>query len=161
VGPLAIDFGPLYRELARRGNPPWAGVEANAGFPGSAVGWEGYLARHYNHGAVLVGVNTGATGTDLPRRLEKSAFGDEALAAYRKFLSGETLEERDIAADHPRIRLQRKMQRVQQGIRRWQRERRDPRPVGEILEQLEPLIRQGKIKEAEAVLDRALELLEK
>jgi hypothetical protein len=51
------------------------------------------------------------------------------------------------------------MQRIQQGIRRWQRRRRDPRPVGEILEQFEPLMREGKIKEAEAVLDRALELL--
>ena len=37
--------------------------------PGSVVDWETYLAWHYNHGCVLVGVNMGATGQDLPKRL--------------------------------------------------------------------------------------------
>jgi len=71
-------------------------VEANAGFPGSMVDWETYLAWHYNHGCYLVGINSGATGTDLPQRLEKSAFGDEALAAYHKFLTGQPLWRRPL-----------------------------------------------------------------
>jgi len=40
--------------------PPGEAVEASAGVPGSVVDWETYLAWHYNHGGVLVGVNTGA-----------------------------------------------------------------------------------------------------
>ena len=69
-------------------------MEANAGVPGSVVDWETYLAWHYNHGCVLVGVNTGATGEDLPKRLRDSAFGKEAIAAYHKFLAGQPLAEK-------------------------------------------------------------------
>ena len=74
VGVLGESFKPLYDELKKHGNPPWAGVEANAGMPGSVVVWETYLAWHYNHGCVLVGVNMGATGQDLPKRLWERHF---------------------------------------------------------------------------------------
>ena len=57
---LRESFKPIYDELEKHGSPAWAGVEANAGVPGSVVDWETYLAWHYNHGCVLVGVNTGA-----------------------------------------------------------------------------------------------------
>jgi hypothetical protein len=90
---LEKDFNAIYEALEKHGNTAWAGVEANAGFPGSVVDWETYLAWHYNHGCILVGINTGATGSDLPQRLRESAFGDEALAVYRRFLSGEPLKE--------------------------------------------------------------------
>jgi hypothetical protein len=56
-------------------------------------------------------------------------------------------------------RLQRKMQQVQAGVQRWQKEGRDLSRVGEIMQQFEPLMREGRPHEAEAVLDRALELL--
>jgi hypothetical protein len=56
-------------------------------------------------------------------------------------------------------RLQRKMQQIQAGVQRWQREGRDPSRVGEIMQGFEPLMREGRPHEAEAVLDRALELL--
>ena len=94
VGVLGESFKPIYDELEKHGNPAWAGVEANAGIPGSVVDWETYLAWHYNHGCVLVGVNMGATGEDLPKRLWDSAFGKEAIAAYRKFLTGQPLVEK-------------------------------------------------------------------
>jgi len=55
--------------------------------------------------------------------------------------------------------LQGKMQKVQEGVQRWQNEGRDPREVGEIMQEFEPLMKEGKHKEAEAVLDRALKLL--
>lgn len=63
VGALADDFEAIYSELKKHGNPAWAGVEANVGIPGSSVDWETYLGRHFNHGATLVGINCGATGT--------------------------------------------------------------------------------------------------
>src|SRR5437867_5907236 len=55
--------------------------------------------------------------------------------------------------------LQGKMQKVQENVQRWQNEGRDPREVGEIMQEFEPLMKEGKHKEAEAVLDRALKLL--
>ena len=55
--------------------------------------------------------------------------------------------------------LQTKMQSVQQGVQRWQGEGRDPSPVAEIMQEFDSLMKTGKHKEAEAVLDRALNLL--
>jgi hypothetical protein len=95
-GLLANGFGPLYDELAKHGNPAWGGVEANV--PAFAIpnapSWEKYLAWHYNHGAKLVGINVGAADPSIMSNLSKSAFGDEAIAAYEKFLNGEKLIEK-------------------------------------------------------------------
>ena len=124
---LGESFKPIYDELEKHGNPAWAGVEANAGMPGSVVDWETYLAWHYNHGCVLVGVNMGATGEDLPRRLWDSAFSKEAIAAYRKFLTGQPLVEKPVSMDHPQFRIQAKMKRVRAGIERWHAAARTPR----------------------------------
>ena len=55
--------------------------------------------------------------------------------------------------------LHSKGDRVEAGVRRWQEQGRDPSPVAQVMQQAEPLIRDGKLDEAEAVLDRALKLL--
>ena len=60
----------------------------------------------------------------------------------------------------PSESIQQKMQQVQQGIQRWQHAGRDPSPVGRIMQEFEPLMQAGKFQEAEAVLDRALALLD-
>ena len=160
AGCLTTNFSVLYAELQKRGNPPWGGVEANAGCPGGVVDWETYLGWHYNHGAVLVAINTGATGQELPDRLEKSAFGQEALAACHKFLVGEALRETPVSTDLPQFRLPRKMAAVQAGFKAWQKAGRDPAPIGRYVEErLPPLMQAGRLSEAEAVLDEALRRL--
>lgn len=160
VGPLEQGFDSLYAELARHGDPPWGGVEANAGAPGSLVDWETYLAWHYNHGAQLVGVNTGATGKDLPDRLERSAFGEEALAAYRRFLRGEPLEERPLR-ESPQTVLRRRIDAVQAAARAWQAAGRDPSPVVRPLEERLPgLVQAGDIEGAKSLLDDVLRQLD-
>jgi hypothetical protein len=156
---LGENFKAIYEELEKHGNPGWAGVEANAGFPGSVVDWETYLAWHYNHGCVLVGVNNGATGEDLPKRLRDSAFGEEALAAYHKFLTGEPLVEKAVSVDNPQFRIQAKMKRVRAGIQRWHTSGRDPSAVGKLMEGVQPLAIGGKLDEVEKILDQALQML--
>jgi hypothetical protein len=156
---LGESFKPLYEELAKRGNPPWAGVEANAGIPGADVDWETYLAWHYNHGCVLVAVNMGATGEELPRRLLESAFGKEAIAAYRKFLSGQPLVEKPISRERPQFRIQAKMKRVRDGIERWHRSGKDPSAVGKLMQGAQPLAQSGKLDELEKLVDQALQML--
>jgi hypothetical protein len=94
---LKNGFQPLYDELAKHGNPTWGGVEANAfGNPNAPVraSWETYLAWHFNHGAKFVGINVGATDQWVMSHLSKGAYGDEAMAAYEKFLRGEQLIEK-------------------------------------------------------------------
>jgi hypothetical protein len=96
-GALKNGFQPLYDELAKHGNPTWGSVEANAfGNPNAPqrASWETYLAWHYNHGAKLVAINVGATDPWVMSHLSKGAYGDEAIAAYRKFLNGEQLVEK-------------------------------------------------------------------
>jgi hypothetical protein len=156
---LGEGFKPIYDELETHGNPPWAGVEANAGIPGSVVDWETYLAWHYNHGGVLVGVNMGATGQDLPKRLWDSAFGPEAIAAYRKFLTGQPLVEKPLTKDRPQFRIQAKMKRVRAGIERWHGSGKDPSAVGKLMESAQPLANGGKLDELEKLVDQALEML--
>jgi hypothetical protein len=89
---LENGFQPLYAELAKHGNPAWGGVEAN-NFSNPKAPWEKYLAWHYNHGAKLVGISIGAADQSLMSALSKSATGDEAIAAYQKFLRGGILLE--------------------------------------------------------------------
>jgi hypothetical protein len=156
---LGENFQAIYDELEKHGNPAWAGVEANAGMPGSFVDWETYLAWHYNHGCVLVGVNTGATGEELPKRLEASAFGAEAIAAYRKFLTGQPLKEKAISVDRPEFRIQAKMKRVHEGIQRWHRSGKNPSAVSKLMEGAQPLANDGKLDELEKLVDQALEML--
>ena len=134
-------------------------MEANAGFPGSVVDWETYLAWHYNHGCVLVAVNMGATGEDLPRRLWDSAFGKEAIAAYHKFLTGQPLVEKPSFRDHPERRIPAKMKRVAAGIQRWHASGKDPSAVGKLMEGAQPLANAGKLAELEKLVDQALEML--
>jgi Spy/CpxP family protein refolding chaperone len=55
--------------------------------------------------------------------------------------------------------LEGKLQQVQDAVQRWQDAGRDPTAVAEMMQQFEPLMKQGKHKEAEALLDRALKLL--
>src|SRR5208283_4286159 len=157
---LGESFKPIYDELEKHGSPAWAGVEANAGMPGlSVVDWETYLAWHYNHGCVLVGVNMGATGTDLPKRLWDSAFSGEAIAAYRKFLTGQPLVEKAISIDHPQLRIQMKMKRVRAGIERWHSSGKDPSAVGKLMQGAQPLADAGKLRELEKLVDQLFEMM--
>jgi len=55
--------------------------------------------------------------------------------------------------------LQAKMEKIQAGVQRWQNDGRDPSAVAEMMQEFEPLMKQGKHKDAEALLDRALKLL--
>jgi len=56
-------------------------------------------------------------------------------------------------------RLQGKMEKIKAGVEQWQSDGRDPSPVAEIMQELEPLMKAGQLEKAEAVLDKALKLL--
>ena len=64
---------------------------------------------------------------------------------------------KQMTAHLPAVRA--KMERVQAGVQRWQSSGRDPSRISDITRELEPLMREGKTQEAEAVLDRALKVL--
>jgi Spy/CpxP family protein refolding chaperone len=53
-----------------------------------------------------------------------------------------------------------KMEHIKAGIARWQSEGRDPSPIGQMMQQFEPLMRSGQIEPANALLDQAIKALE-
>ena len=55
--------------------------------------------------------------------------------------------------------LEEKLKNVQASVQGWQNEGRDPSKVAEIMQEFEPLMKAGRPKDAEAVLDRVLKLL--
>jgi hypothetical protein len=87
-------YDQIYAEVASHGGVAWASSEGTNVLPGQAagssgIGMEAYLARGFNHGAALIDVFSWGVGgpsvkTSSPFRLVTE--GDEALAAYRKFL---------------------------------------------------------------------------
>jgi hypothetical protein len=55
--------------------------------------------------------------------------------------------------------IRRKIQRASALAERWRREGKDLTPVAQVMNAVEPLLRQGRFAEAETVLDRGLHLL--
>lgn len=92
-------FDDIYEAVGKYGpGRPWAMTEgANVVLgpqgPGpSPLGWETYLARNFNHGARIVNI-FGAFQGDQVGEFRRATESPQALAAYRKFLSGDRLIE--------------------------------------------------------------------
>ena len=56
--------------------------------------------------------------------------------------------------------IQAKMQRLQEGVQRWQQQGWDLAPLGKAVKNLDPLMRAGQFQEAEQILDDALKRLD-
>jgi hypothetical protein len=52
------------------------------------------------------------------------------------------------------------MQALQEGLQQMQSQGADVSPIGKTMERFDPLMKQGKVKEAEGVLDEALTMLQ-
>ena len=57
-------------------------------------------------------------------------------------------------------KLEAKLHQVQTGVESLQQDGRDPSPIAQIMQEFDPLMKAGQLKEAEAVLDRALKRIE-
>jgi hypothetical protein len=82
----------LFADLATRGNPRWASAEGlNYNLQGSpsTLTWDQYLGDMFSHNA---GIVTVFAWTD-PSPLGQATRSDEAKAAYRKFVSGQALQQ--------------------------------------------------------------------
>lgn len=154
----------------------------------SGMSMETYLAKSFNHGATLVNLFGWVTGDEAGENegFRLATGGEESLRAYRKFLHGERLAGAvtetpsplgppvsaqpptnpagpDNAGGQPQangqVHLQEKMQTLGAGVQKWQQEGRDLAPIMGIMQEFEPLRQQGKLAEAEAVIDRAIQAL--
>lgn len=154
----------LQEELKKHGNPPWASCEgtamdpAQAGRPGSGMDMEGYLGNLFNHGARLVNIFGWGVG-DRDNPFRKIAEGDNALAAYRKYLRGEDLAEAPLPAPSiPPADLPGKVHRIQALLPPWLEEH-GPARVKPLLEKLDGYLKQQQFDKASKTADDVLQLI--
>jgi hypothetical protein len=90
----AHEFDPVWNQ-ANKQHAPWAEAEGTnttiLGQP-SLINWETYLGRIFNHGGVVANIFAGF----MPHKFAgytASTESPEAIAAYKKFLEGQTLVE--------------------------------------------------------------------
>jgi len=93
AGPISDNFNVLYEALAEHGNPHWGATETSpTSLTGRPLKPETFLAWHYNHGATVMMMNT-ADASAGGQVIGKDIWSKASLAAYKKFLSGEALQE--------------------------------------------------------------------
>lgn len=150
--------------LKSHGTPPWASVEGTnvvpSGEPGEKT-METYLGRMFNHGAVMVNIFSWGVG---PQDSKRNPFrlpteGPDAIAGYRRFLSGQPLRE-DPAQPFSLRAFQSKLQEIQSRLPLWVQRTRRHRDAEAIMRRLESHMKNGSIASADEAADEALELLE-
>ena len=156
-----------YAALAAHGSPPWASAEgANVDMetgpphiPDETM--ENYLARMFNHGATLINV----FGWDIPgppNPFRQAAESAEAVAAYRKFLRGETLQETPLAqlAREDPSSLAARVRALPARIASYQRAGGDLSAIQPRVKRLEEAVRDGRNAAIEEALDQIDVMLE-
>lgn len=164
--PVPGTFEAIYAQLAKRGSPPWISAEGTNvvpnGFPGEAT-METYLARMFNHGAVMVDIFSWGIGGEAERT--KNIFrlateNKEAIAAYRKFLNGEALEERKPPeGSFDPAKFISKIERIQKEAPAWAQKRGSDAEIRPLMAKLDSLIKQSKFQEADKQADAILALI--
>ena len=121
--PEGATFREIHAALAEHGSPGWISAEgvnvSPTGMPGEPT-MASYLARMFNHGAVLVNVFSWGIGGEAMRNnfFRRATENSEALAAYGKFLRGEALVE-TVATGFSSEAFQAKMHRIQTELSGW------------------------------------------
>ncbi len=163
-------FDDIYKALADNGNSTWGMVEGtnvmltagthSGGAGQSFVDWETYLGRIYNHGGkvmVIFGGFQGGQGAYTTATESK-----EAIAAYQKFLRGETLvegKELDIKSDSGSgggsgsSDLPSRMKALPAKIQKFQQKGGSMGAIQSKLQLLDQHMKAGEIGKAEKVLD--------
>ena len=142
----------------------WGGVEAYVRGVESEDAFEGYLGQLFASGARLVDI-FGWTAAGSPYD-PKHAPG--ALLAVHSWLNGKKLPEASAQSGQQQTipsgqvpqSLQGKMQRLQALVKEREQKGGNMQPIGEIMQGFQPLMQQQKFREAEALLDRALNLMD-
>lgn len=62
---------------------------------------------------------------------------------------------------HPPLQsLRKKVEAIEEGVQEWQNAGKDPSSIAELMQSLDPLMKEARFQEAEALLDQALKLLD-
>ena len=161
--PEGSAFKEIYAVVVQHGSPGWICGEGTnvspTGMP-SGLTMETYLGRMFNHGAVMVNVFAWGIGGEAMRNnfFRRAAEDPEPLAAYAKFLRGETLVEAAPTGFSPEA-FQAKMQRIQRELPGWMQKAGQQAQTMSKIENIKALMKGGKFQEADKVADEILTLI--
>lgn len=164
--PSADTLEQVTAEVAKNGMRPWCSSEGTNivpnGMPGEA-NMETYLGKMFNHGAVIVNIFSWGMGGEAER--EKNMFrrvteNQEALSAYRKFLSGAVLKEAPWpeTAFSPQ-RFQNKVHKIQAEVPAWVQRTHRPDLMQPLMMKLDAAIKSNRFLDADNAADEILKLL--
>ena len=161
--PEGSTFKEVHAVVARHGSPGWISGEGTNVSPTSMPGestMETYLARMFNHGAVMVNLFSWGMGGEAMRNnfFRRATENPEALAAYKKFLRHETLV---ISAPtgFSSEAFQAKMHRIQKELPTWVKKTGQQTKAMPLVQKLSPLMKDHKWQEADRVADELLSLI--
>ncbi|MDO8517927.1 MAG: hypothetical protein Q7S26_01370 [bacterium] len=158
-------YSGLYKLLDANGGGPWGIAEGtavglgnsfNASDTTSASPMEGYLAGAFNHGAIYVDVfGWGDQGSAF----DKATTGTSSIAAYQKFLRGETLIEAPVSASSDTSPAS-KIKKVMADLPAWIQAHPDRKSeASALLEKLEGYIKADDLTNASKTADDILSLI--
>jgi hypothetical protein len=161
--PEGATFKEIYAVLAKRETPGWISAEGTNVSPTTMPGepnMETYLARMFNHGAVMSNIFSWGIGGEAMRDnfFRKATENPEAMAAYAKFLRGETLVESAGSGFSPE-RFQAKMRRIQSDLPGWVEKSGRHADAMPLMQKLQGCIKDKKWQEADETADEVLALM--
>ncbi|HYR58878.1 MAG TPA: hypothetical protein VEO95_09625, partial [Chthoniobacteraceae bacterium] len=156
-------FKEIYAALAAHGSPGWISAEGTNVSPTSMPGeptMETYLARTFNHGAVMTNVFAWGIGGEANRNsfFRKATENPEALSAYAKFLRGEYLVE-SAAHGFSASVFPEKMRKIQAALPGWVKNAERQAQATALMQKLQSLIKDKKWQEADKAADEMLALI--
>lgn len=156
-------FQEIYAALAAHASPGWISAEGTnvspTGMP-SGLTMETYLARMFNHGAVMTNLFAWGIGGESMRShfFRRAAEDPEPLAAYAKFLRSEPLMETAPTGFSPEI-LQAKMQRIHQELPTWIQTSGKQTQVMPLMGKIKTLVKDKQWQEVNQTADEILALI--
>ncbi len=156
----AATLGDIYAALEAHGNPPCAFAEgANIDIqPGYArvprQSMETYLAHRFNHGATITNLFGWDIG-DHDNPFRRAAESGEAIAAYRKFLSGVRLEEGASPQATPgdMSALERRVRALPERLAKFHEAGGDVVRIQPDVKELDGYVKEGRLDEIRKELD--------
>ena len=159
-------FDEIYGELAKHRQRGWSSSEGTnlqlgAGPGHSGMNMETYLAKMFNHGATLVDIFSWGIGGEANRNNEfrQVTESDEALNAYRKFLTGGLLTESNTDAPTLLERLPSKIHKIQNELPAWLEKTRRQAEAQPLMIELDSALKVKNFDRAEKAADAVLKLI--
>ncbi len=162
--PEGETFHAIYEIVAKHGNPGWISAEGANVSPTSMPGeptMETYLARMFDHGAVMVNIFAWGIGGEAMKDnfFRRAAENPEALAAYAKFLRHEKLVVSAPTGFSPQA-FRAKMHRIQAELPAWVQKSGKQAEAMPLVQKLQGLLRERKWLEADRAADELLSLID-